>query len=93
MPRPLISATAVACVGILVGLATGNLGLSPLVFFGIVAAAAAVTAVFAAGRRPGDSFLGGTSGFLCDTCRYNSERDCSRPERPNATRCPDYSRR
>lgn len=28
--------------------------------------------------------------FLCDSCRYNNERDCKRPERPNATSCPDY---
>ncbi len=30
------------------------------------------------------------SGFLCDRCKYNSPRYCTRPERPNAKRCPDF---
>ncbi len=30
---------------------------------------------------------------LCDTCRYDYGNACTRPERPNATRCPDYRRR
>ena len=28
--------------------------------------------------------------FLCDTCKYNHPDTCSLPDRPNATRCPDY---
>ncbi|HOH30635.1 MAG TPA: hypothetical protein PLC40_13240 [Candidatus Hydrogenedentes bacterium] len=28
--------------------------------------------------------------FLCDYCKYDYGSACSRPERPNATRCPDY---
>jgi transposase-like protein len=28
--------------------------------------------------------------FLCDDCRYDYNAACSRPERPNALRCPDY---
>jgi hypothetical protein len=28
--------------------------------------------------------------FLCDSCRYDYGDACRRPERPNATRCPDY---
>ncbi|NQU42544.1 hypothetical protein HQ520_04615 [bacterium] len=28
--------------------------------------------------------------FLCDTCKYDYPRACTRPERPNAMRCPDY---
>ena len=32
----------------------------------------------------------GVSEFLCDTCKYNDPRDCSQPDRPNATTCPDY---
>ena len=35
--------------------------------------------------------LGG-GGLLCDTCKYNYPSACHRPERPNATRCPDYRR-
>ncbi len=33
------------------------------------------------------------SGPLCDTCKYDYGAVCTRPERPNAMRCPDYSRR
>ena len=28
--------------------------------------------------------------FLCDNCRYDWGNACTRPERPNALRCPDY---
>ena len=30
---------------------------------------------------------------LCDTCKYDYGYVCTRPERPNALRCPDYKRR
>lgn len=30
---------------------------------------------------------------LCDTCKYDYGDACTRPERPNARRCPDYKRR
>jgi len=40
-----------------------------------------------------ESWSGGSSEFLCDTCRYNDIRDCHRAERPNAVVCDDYSRR
>lgn len=30
---------------------------------------------------------------LCDTCMYDYGTACTRPERPNATRCPDYKHR
>lgn len=35
-----------------------------------------------------------TSGseFLCDTCKYCYGNVCTRPERPNATSCPEYKR-
>jgi hypothetical protein len=39
------------------------------------------------------SFLRGLlprSTPLCDTCKYDYGTVCTRPERPNATRCPDY---
>jgi len=29
---------------------------------------------------------------LCETCRLNAIHACWRPERPNATDCPDYER-
>jgi hypothetical protein len=28
--------------------------------------------------------------FLCDNCRFDHGGACKRPERPNATKCPDY---
>ncbi|HOE10602.1 MAG TPA: hypothetical protein PLQ35_07930 [bacterium] len=28
--------------------------------------------------------------FLCDTCKWNYGSICARPERPNATICPEY---
>lgn len=30
--------------------------------------------------------------FLCDSCRYDYDGACHRPERPNATVCPDYKK-
>ena len=30
--------------------------------------------------------------FLCDSCRYDYDGACNRPERPNAKVCPDYKR-
>ena len=32
------------------------------------------------------------SRYLCDTCKYSYGDVCSRPEKPNATKCPDYKR-
>lgn len=29
--------------------------------------------------------------ILCDTCKYDYGVACTRPERPNATRCEDYA--
>ncbi len=37
--------------------------------------------------------IGSNGGaFLCDSCRYSYGNSCSRPEKPNARRCPDYKR-
>ncbi len=30
---------------------------------------------------------------LCDSCKYDYGTACTRPERPNARRCPDYKHR
>jgi hypothetical protein len=35
----------------------------------------------------------GLGKILCDTCMYDYGTACTRPERPNATVCPDYRRR
>jgi len=32
----------------------------------------------------------GMNIFLCDSCKWNWRTACHRPERPNATWCPDY---
>lgn len=34
--------------------------------------------------------LRGKTEFLCDDCKWNYGNVCTRPERPNATTCPDY---
>ena len=31
--------------------------------------------------------------FLCDSCMYDWGNACTRPERPNAVRCPDYKKK
>ena len=33
----------------------------------------------------------GVAEILCDTCKYDYGVACTRPERPNATRCEDYA--
>ena len=38
------------------------------------------------------SFVAGPR-ILCDTCMYDYGSACTRPERPNATLCPDYAHR
>ncbi|MDA0840725.1 MAG: hypothetical protein O3B01_25250 [Planctomycetota bacterium] len=37
--------------------------------------------------------LTGSTEFLCDDCKWNYGSVCTRPERPNATRCPDFKRK
>ena len=38
------------------------------------------------------ALFGREARFLCDTCKYDFGSACKRPERPNATKCPDYKR-
>ena len=59
------------------------------IILGFVALVAILALFF---RRAGRQDAGG-GRFLCDSCAYDSERYCRRPERPNATTCPDYKRR
>ena len=35
----------------------------------------------------------GHGGPLCDRCKYDYGNVCTRPERPNALRCPDFKER
>ena len=58
--------------------------------FALIGLAVIVGAVLLA-RRAG--LRAGRSEFLCDDCRLDDPRLCSRRERPNATECPDYSPR
>ena len=37
--------------------------------------------------------LGIKKRFLCDTCRYDYERACHNPDRPNATECEEFKRK
>ena len=38
-------------------------------------------------------FATGSTGYLCDRCKWDYGDVCSRPERPNAKTCPDYKHR
>lgn len=35
----------------------------------------------------------GSSGYLCDRCKWDYGDACKRPERPNARVCPDFKAR
>ena len=35
----------------------------------------------------------GVGAPLCDRCKYDYGSVCTRPERPNAIRCPDFKER
>jgi len=38
-------------------------------------------------------FALGPSTPLCDSCKWDYGGVCKRPERPNAFKCPDYTKR
>ncbi|MCA9001649.1 MAG: hypothetical protein KDB61_06990 [Planctomycetes bacterium] len=38
-------------------------------------------------------FAMGGSSILCDRCKWNYGDACRRPQRPNATTCPDFKRK
>jgi hypothetical protein len=65
-------------------------------FFIVLGVGAVVGGAIWLARRGGDGrgrWLSARTGFLCDRCKLNDVRYCSRPERPNATRCPDFRER
>ncbi|MCK5182140.1 MAG: hypothetical protein KAQ73_06340 [Dehalococcoidia bacterium] len=35
----------------------------------------------------------GMNMFICESCKWNWRSACHRPERPNATWCPDYTKK
>lgn len=90
MKRPLQVFVAVLCIAALGAFVVPV----PRLFYwtGAVVVGAILAGLAAAGDK--GSPWGTTGGsFLCDRCKYNHPRYCSRPERPNATRCPDFKSR
>ena len=99
LPRPLVVFVGVVLLGFLV-----NSWVAPMlgqndwywivVFVGAAVAATAARRPAGAGRRSPDGSGDGFSAseFLCDSCKYDHPDLCGRPERPNATQCPDYKR-
>jgi hypothetical protein len=63
------------------------LGMHPVVYWSLVVLVASLAAF--AVRKP-SAWNAARGEFLCDSCKYNDSRYCSRPERPNAARCPDF---
>lgn len=59
-----------------------------VVVLGVIGGGAWLLARRSLGRGGGLGGLG--SGYLCDTCKYSYGDVCTRPEKPNATKCPDY---
>ena len=74
-------------------------GLGAVEWYWPVTLVAAAIAGYATHRSTSPTGSGGGGGlfgrgeFLCDSCKYDHPDLCSRSERPNATRCPDYERR
>lgn len=78
-------------VGGLLSGAAFSLGFrGPRYWIGVLGAAVCGAYLATRGSR---SASGSKIEFLCDSCKYNDARYCGRPERPNATRCPDYKER
>ena len=88
MSRPQQVLIASLCIAAMIYFAVP---LPPLVYWPVALVVAAALS-FAAGGGRGKIWLG-SSRYLCDNCKYNHPRYCSRPERPNATRCPDFKSR
>jgi hypothetical protein len=94
--RPVLTFVAIIAAAALLAPTLAPLVGGALIFWGAVAAAALASALLLSPRRrrePGASSFLKSGRFLCDRCRYDSPRDCSRPERPNATRCDDFRSR
>ena len=87
MKRAVYTLAAVLCVAAVLHWYT-DFGLRPAVYW--LAAILIGTAAAFANRRAPAPWSPASGEFLCDTCKYNDARYCSRPERPNAVRCPDY---
>ncbi len=66
---------------------------SPLLYWTLAFGAALFLALIFGGRRRRSPLESPPGEFLCDRCRYSYGDACTRPERPNATRCPDFRAR
>jgi len=87
MSRKVQIFAALLCIVAIVAWAVpGGLALDWPIIIVIVAALLIVALLVGSGGSKGT----GGGRFLCDSCAYDSERYCRRPERPNATSCPDY---
>jgi hypothetical protein len=84
---------AVVCIGGLLWGIVVSLGLSSGTYWCIVVVLALLAAGSGSASRSTAPRAWGGGRFLCDGCKYNDARYCDRPERPNATECPDYQAR
>jgi hypothetical protein len=89
MQKPLFTFAAVLALAGMLQFSIPAIPVRPVVYWAIALGAAVLLALAARTPVGGAGFLR-RGQFLCDTCKYNDARDCSRPERPNATSCPDY---
>lgn len=60
------------------------------VLIGVAVLLGAIGLAYAAGALV---LRGGARPYLCDRCKYDDARYCSRPERPNATECAEFKER
>jgi hypothetical protein len=88
MKKPLFTFAAVLAIAGMLQFSVPAMPVGPVAYWSIALALAVLLAL--ASATPAGGGLMRRSEFLCDTCKYNDARDCSRPERPNATSCPDY---
>ena len=90
MSGPAKAFTAGVCAAALV---VAFVPLEPIPRGAAALVAALVAGIGAAALWTPKSWLSGGGGFICDRCKYDNERDCSHPERPNARRCDDFKSR
>jgi hypothetical protein len=90
LPNPLYRFVAVLLVVVLVGgFLWPIIGVSPGKYFAfLIVGALGLAALASAQGTPGAA--GGGHGFLCDRCKYNDPRYCSKPDRPNAYTCDEF---
>jgi len=66
---------------------------TPVFWVPFVLLALLTAALIIRGRRRGTGGGALWGAFLCDDCKYNDQRYCSKPERPNAGQCDDYKQK